>query len=76
MSILMDAIMPFRKIIKNLESVPVMAIASAWDMNQARELSYCDSPPCQNVVMKFGKHVDSIMIQHTSKFCGMSMKIG
>jgi len=39
---------------------------------QLPHLSYCDSPPCQNFAMKFGNHVDSIMIQHPSKFGGMS----
>jgi hypothetical protein len=38
---------------------------------QLPHLSYCDLPPWQNLAMKFSKHVDSIMIQHPSKFCGM-----
>jgi len=36
-------------------------------------LSYCDSPPCQNFAMKFGKSLDSIMVKHPSKFGDMSM---
>jgi hypothetical protein len=40
---------------------------------QLPHLSYCDSPPCQNVAMKFGKHIESIMVKHPFKFGGMSM---
>ena len=40
---------------------------------QLPHMSYCDSPPFQNLAMKFVKCVDSIMIQHPSKFGGMSM---
>jgi hypothetical protein len=39
---------------------------------QLPHLLYCDSSPCQNLAMKFGKRVDSIMFQHPSKFGGMS----
>ncbi len=39
---------------------------------QLLHMSYYDLPTCQNLAMKFGKRVDSIMIQHPSKFFGIS----
>ena len=44
LSILMDAITRYRKIIKTLESFPITAIASAWDANQARDRSSKTEP--------------------------------
>jgi len=41
---------------------------------QLPHLSYCDSPPFQNLAMKLGICVEDTMIQHPSKFSGMRMK--
>jgi hypothetical protein len=43
---------------------------------QIPHLLYCDSSHHQNAAMKLGMHVNYIMIQPPSKFCGMSMKTG
>jgi hypothetical protein len=55
MSILGDAIKRYRKIIKNLESVPVTAIATAWEASQARDRSRTPEPGPKKVPSHSGE---------------------
>ena len=45
-------------------------------VQQIPRLWYCDSLPHQNLAMKLDMHVNNTIIQHPSKFSGMSMKTG